>query len=410
MTKSNQEINLRVIGLDCHPDTFTACILRGNTPANAILEKNFSRIDLLQLEIWAKKHTLPEDIIVLEASGNSFHIARSLHALGCKALVLESCQMGRLKVAHANNDKISAVRIAKAYLAGTAKEVWVPDLKTQERRDWLLAYLKAVKRTTQLQNRIQSYLSDQGVRSVPKSKLYEEKAKKKLRARGWTPRQWQVIEGMLMEMRHADEQRKHWESLISQEVLEDAVLLSLMRLCGVRDIIAFAIGAIVGDVNRFAGPKKLVNYIGLAPAFDDSGESEWTGGIGCHGRKDLRGLLIQGAQAVIQTKTPLGQWGRKLILKKGQRNLAVAAVARRMAVSIWYLLQGRWTGVEELEPRLEIKINKVLTHVGAAGFKALKKTRKQLREEARQRLKTGRVYYLDPNKKMPPKTKAAVPV
>ena len=31
--------------------------------------------------------------------------------------------MGKLKEAHANNDKISAVRIGKAYLAGTAKEV-----------------------------------------------------------------------------------------------------------------------------------------------------------------------------------------------------------------------------------------------------------------------------------------------
>jgi uncharacterized protein involved in exopolysaccharide biosynthesis len=36
-----------------------------------------------------------------------------------------------LKEAHANNDKISAVRIGKAYLAGTAKTVWVPDLRTQ---------------------------------------------------------------------------------------------------------------------------------------------------------------------------------------------------------------------------------------------------------------------------------------
>lgn len=32
------------------------------------------------------------------------------------------------------------LRSAKAYLAGTAKEVWVPDLKTQERRDWLHAH------------------------------------------------------------------------------------------------------------------------------------------------------------------------------------------------------------------------------------------------------------------------------
>jgi hypothetical protein len=60
-------------------------------------------------------------VFVLEASGNSFQVVRALAALPRLALVLESCQMGKLKEAHASNDKISAVRIGKAYLAGTAK-------------------------------------------------------------------------------------------------------------------------------------------------------------------------------------------------------------------------------------------------------------------------------------------------
>ena len=45
------------------------------------------------------------------------------------------------------------------YMAGTARSVWVPDLKTQERRDLFHIHRKAVKRTTQLRNRLQSYLS-----------------------------------------------------------------------------------------------------------------------------------------------------------------------------------------------------------------------------------------------------------
>jgi hypothetical protein len=53
--------------------------------------------------------------------GNSFQIVRTLVAVERKALVLESCQMGRLKEAHANNDKISAARIGKAYLAAPPK-------------------------------------------------------------------------------------------------------------------------------------------------------------------------------------------------------------------------------------------------------------------------------------------------
>jgi transposase len=125
----------RVIGLDAHPDSFTAAIVRGATPATAEVVKVFNKVPLAQLSRWAQKHTTAGDEVVLEASGNSFQIVRTLATVGRPAKVLESCQLGQLKEAHANNDKISAVRIAKAYLAGTAKEVWVPDPKTQEWRD-----------------------------------------------------------------------------------------------------------------------------------------------------------------------------------------------------------------------------------------------------------------------------------
>src|SRR6266513_1045264 len=271
----------RVIGLDCHPDTFTAAVVRGQTPAQALIGKVFNKVPMAQLQSWAKKHTTAQDLFVLEASGNSFHVVRSLASIQRRALVLESCQLGKLKEAHANNDRISAVRIAKAYLAGTAKTVWVPDLKTQERRDWFHAHRKIVKRTTQIRARLRSYLSDNGVRlkrhtHLTKPAEAEEHIRK---ASQWSARQWQVIEGLLMELRHAEEQRKHWRSLIAQEVLSDPQLLSIVRLCGVREMVAFALGALVGDIHRFAEPKKLVKYIGLNPAFDDSGQSRWSGGV-----------------------------------------------------------------------------------------------------------------------------------
>src|SRR6516165_7267678 len=230
----------RVIGLDAHPDSFTSAVIRGPTPAAAVVEKIYNRVPMSRLPSWAKKHTTEADLIVLEASGNSFQVVRALAAIGRKAKVLESCHLGQLKEAHPNNDKISAVRIGKAYLAGTAKEVWVPDLKTQERRDWFHAHRKATKRTTQMSARVRSYLSDNGVRLKKQTRLtergpLEEQLQK---ARAWSPCQRQVIEGLLLELRHADQQRRHWRSLIAQEVLQDPTLLELVRLCGVREMVA----------------------------------------------------------------------------------------------------------------------------------------------------------------------------
>src|SRR3989441_12005625 len=189
----------RVIGFDSHPDTFTAALLRGPTPAAAVTEKMFNKVPISQLQSWAKKHTTAKDLFVLEASGNSFQVVRSLAAIQRKALVLESCHLGKLKEAHANNDKISAVRIGKAYLAGTAKTVWVPDTRTQERRDWFHAHRKATKRTTQMSARVRSYLSDNGVRLKKNWRLtkVEPVQEHNRKARPWAPRPWQVIVGKL---------------------------------------------------------------------------------------------------------------------------------------------------------------------------------------------------------------------
>jgi len=397
----------RVIGFDSHPDSFTAALLRGPTPAAAITEKVFNKIPIQQLPGWAQKHTTAEDLFVLEASGNSFEVVRTLGAIGRKAKVLESCHLGKLKEAHANNDKISAVRIGKAYLAGTAKEVWVPDPKTQEWRDWFHAHRKAVKRTTQMRNRILSYLSDQGVRFQPGINLAQgEAGAEQIRAaRKWSARQAQVLDIMLLELRHAEEQRQHWRSLIAQEVLADPLLLSIVRLCGVRDQVSFALGAIIGDIKRFANARKLVKYIGLNPAFDDSGEGEWSGGIGGHGRKDLRGLLIESAQSILRSSHPLAKWGKKLLARKGSIKLAVAAIARKLVVAIWYLMMGRWTPLEEIDDRLAGKLSKIITNVGPEGLKKLGKTRRSFRDEIHQLIKTGRAYELDPTKKFTPTPK-----
>jgi len=399
----------RVIGFDSHPDSFTAAIILGETPAGAVVDKVYNKIPNAHLQRWVKKNTTPNDLFVMEASGNSFQMVRDLEKLGREAKVLESCYLGKLKEAHCNNDKLSAIRIGKAYLAGTAKIVWVPDPKTQERRDWFLAYQKAVKHSVQHKNSLLSYLSDNGVRLDNTDAVLAPKADEILRQiRQWTPRQWQVIELKLAELRHATEQRQRWDSLLAQEVLNDSLLLSLVRLCGIRHKVAFALGAIIGDITRFPNPKKLVKYAGLNPAMDESGEGQWSGGIGGHGRKDLRSLLLESAHSIFNSSHPLAKWGRKLDARKGgAHNLAAAAVARKLLVAVWYLMMGRWTPLLEndIDARLSQKIGKIITSAGISNLKATGTTRKEMREQAIQRLAHGRAYLLDWSKKYIPKPK-----
>lgn len=404
MTNQSQLVE-RVIGFDCHPDTFTAAILCGPTPAAAITERTFNQLNLDQLADWTEKNTTTKDLIVLEASGNSFHVARTLEQLKRNAVVLESCHLGKLKEAHANNDKISAVRIGKAYLAGTAKKVWVPDLRTQERRDLFHLYNKAVKRATQTRNRLKSYLSDNGVRLKLKSELTQERLEK---ARDWSPMQWEVVRGYLIEWQAAEKVRRHWRSVIAQQTLDDPQILSLIRLCGIRDVVAFALTAFIGKIDRFDNPKKLVKYIGLNPAFDDSGQSQWRGGISGHGRKDLRSLLIEAAQSILRSKDPLARWGKKLMARKSSKNLAVAAVARKLAVAVWYVMNGKTEPIAELDAQLTVKLYKITAAVGTEALNARKINRRELKAAAAASLKSVKVYQIDPNKKFEAKPKLEI--
>ena len=118
-----------------------------------------------------------------------------------------------------------------------------------------------------------------------------------------------------------------------------------------------------------------------------------------HGNKHLRCLLIEGAQAILRcAKTELAKWGKKLLARKSKINIAVAAVARKLAVAAWYALTGRTAPVQEIEPRVAIKLSKIITAVGKEALTQLGHTRKTLRQKTCDTLRDGRLYVLDPTK------------
>jgi transposase len=406
----------RVVGLDVHPDSFTASIVEGPTPLSANVLKTFNKVPIAQLGSWAAKHTLPTDTLVLEASGNSFEAVRRLRTAGRTPLVLESVFIGRLKEAHANNDRISAVRIARAYLSGNARTVWVPDESTQRRRDLFHAHRKAVRGVTAANNSLVSYLSDNGVRLGRTLLKLAPAARREsvLGARAWNPTQLQVLEIHLLGLEHQIELEARLSSLLAQQVLEDPRLLELTRLCGIRDVIAFAIGAIVGDVTRFPSPRSLVKYVGLNPAFDDSGEKVWKGGIKGHGRKDLRSLLIEAGHSILRSRNhPHGEWGRKLLARKGEVAVVVAALARKLITQVWYSLQGRTEPMVEPTKSMSVKIGRIVSKVGKDGLARLGLGARDLRRQAFETLRTRtavREYLLRDDPSLPdPGTSSSVP-
>ena len=361
---SESLVERRVIGLDVHPDTFTAAAVTGWDAVNASIQWVKGPQPMTELETWAKANTTEQDTVVLEASGNSFETVERLEKVGRKALVLESLRAGKIKNTYCNTDKISAIKIARVYLSGLAVLVWTPDETTRARRDIFHRYRRAVTDSSRCRNRIRSFLSDHGVRLPKGTRLTQSSGLSfMLKAREWTPMQQQLLRMMQVDLVHTQTQRQELSRLMALEVVQDKNLLRLIRLFGIRHIVAFALAAFIGDIRRFRTPKQLVAYIGLNPRVNLSGQGGFVGSIAHQGRRDLCALLAEAAHAILQHANPLRTWGWKLTYRKG-KNCAVIAVARKLAVACWYLMQGMFTPLQEVPATLKLKICKIVTLIG----------------------------------------------
>lgn len=357
----------RIIGLDCHPDTYTAAVFRGSTPHDAVKltsRENLSRDSLLG---WAAKEFTREDLFLMEAGSNSFEIHRRLLALGLRAVVLESCHVGKHAKTYADNDKMAAARIALVYLQGNAPCVWVPDALTCERRELLHAHQNAVSSHTSASNSLKGYLNQFTVRLGSRGIHLESTRKWLFGRRDWTPLQKELLEGYFADLDHHAQRRTELVRLIGRQICAEPLMLRCMNLLGIGKINAFALLAVIGDVKRFERPEKLIAYIGLNPGQRTSGNGKNIRlGIGKRGRGDMRHLLIQGAQAVMRmgSGTVLGKWGWKLFARKGNRNTAVAAVARKLLVQVWHLLSGNPPTLLEEGKSLTLKLHKLVVDLG----------------------------------------------
>jgi hypothetical protein len=96
----------RVVGLDAHPDSFAAAVLEGPDADSARLLRSATRQPLPSLEAWMGRYTAPGEVIVLEASANSFSIAERLRAIDRTPVILESHRAAKIGEAYLANDRL----------------------------------------------------------------------------------------------------------------------------------------------------------------------------------------------------------------------------------------------------------------------------------------------------------------
>lgn len=360
----------RIYAVDQHPDINVTAVITGTTPHDMKILETKGEQTMPELVTWLAEHATSEDIILVEASTGSFELVRRLNAHKLNCCILESSWIGLQADKYVDNDKMAAIRIARVYLQGNAKAVWVPDQKTIESRQLLHIHNTAIADRTKSINRLRGYLTQYNVRPGRKTLSNAKHQEWMRKQRDWTQAESFLLEDLMEQVNYHTERCKKVDQLIASEIAQNPVMLSLMSLLGIGVINAFALVAVIGDINRFNNPKKLAAYIGLNPSQKKSGKGKNKKiGVGVSGRKDMRALITQSAQAVLNrgSQTSLGKWGMSLMLRKGNRNIAVSAIARRMAMQVWHLLKGNKPELLESSTSRDVKFRKLLALIGRDG-------------------------------------------
>lgn len=376
MEKQAENTKHLVVGIDLHPDSFAAAAFDADSSADGCHRWIHGKVSTCDWRNWLRHNVPPRSTVVLEAGGNSFFIAEEAEELGYKAVILDSGKAGRIAKSYCKNDKNDAVKLARIYLCGLLDEhVWKPDHVTRMRRELFSCYDRAQKDSTRAKNRLRSFFTGQGIRLKTGTRLTRESTEKVLlREHRWTKSQELVLRTMFSDIRYSEKKRWELHAEISRQVLEQPMMRELMRLCGIRVLCAYAIMAAVGDIGRFRNPKKLVAYLGLAPRVRESGNSRTGRGIAKCGRKEVKRLLIQAAQAVLRSKNNSGEklrkWGWHLMFRKNKKT-AIAAVARKLAVAVWYLMNGIMPETVDISNDVKKKIKKIAEELTLNGIRQL---------------------------------------
>ena len=121
---------------------------------------------------------------------------------------------------------------------------------------------------------------------------------------------------------------------------DDPSMQLLMTVPGVGWVLAYTIASEIGDITRFATPKKLAGYTGLCPLVRQSGPKDRRGPLAKNGPKYLRWALVEAATHAARDVRYVERYERTKQRLGRQRGAKVARVdlARQLAEAIWHVL------------------------------------------------------------------------
>ena len=276
-------------------------------------------------------------VIGMEACGGSQHWARSLQKLGHEVKLL-SARMVKPFVGGNKNDAADARGIWTAMQQPGIKVVAV---KSEQQQGVLALHRmrqQLVKFRTAQINGLRGLLTEYG-EVMPQGRAGIKKdipAALQRIAERLPAVLIDTLREQYARLGELDQQILQIERRLRQWHHQDVDSQRIAEIPGVGLLSATAAVAMMGDAKAFKSEREFAAWLGLVPRQSGTGGRVRLLGISKRGDTYLRTLLIHGARAVLTHSKSPPEWLTELVKRRPQ-NVAVVAMANKMARTIWAL-------------------------------------------------------------------------
>jgi transposase len=322
----------RYIGLDVHKHYLIA--LGVDEDLNVVLPAR--RVELSHLESWMKKTLTRRDDVALEMTTNTWQLYDELSEYAGKVIVVHPPHVALITRSQVMNDKIAASILARLLAKGLLVGIWIPPQEVRELRGLVAQRKKMTGLATQAKNRLHAVLQRHHL-APPEGNPFQEAQNAWWLALDLGPLEKVNVQSDLETLRFAQAQQMRLTSMMEEIASQQEQITRMLQVPGFGIVTAVTVWAAIGTIQRFADPQHLVGYAGLGTRVHDSGMSTRTGRITKAGRRDLRVVLIEAAQVAANTHP---HWKAELARLQPRlgRNKAIVAIARKLLVTVWYIL------------------------------------------------------------------------
>jgi transposase len=315
------------------------------------------RVEIDELEVWARKNLRPSDEVVLEATTNAWTAYDLIVPLVRHCVAVNPLHVRWIAEARVKTDAADVLRLAKLLAANLIPEVWVPPLHVRELRSLMTYRRRVIKMQTMTKNRLHSILHSCYL-TPPTGQVFAEKNRDWWLALELSPTLRLRIRHDLATLEHLQGQLTDLESEIQRLSItspwqEQAPCL--IQLPGFGLLTAMTVLAAIGDITRFPSAKELVGYAGLGAGVHDSGETHRDKGITKQGRRDLRKVLVEAAWVAVNSH-PYWKAQFERLERRKPKNQAIVAIARKLLVAVWHVLTERTTDKNAVPEMVAFKL------------------------------------------------------